>query len=430
MNERTFRFPAGWEWLQLRQPFAEDLHQQSTDAREDVQLQLELIPSMPSRTKRTSTDKLPDSAAQTDIATKREQLRQEQARERLLALKLRMPACSAWLDDCYERSANHIVVHRLEDGQPLLYGTLLVQLSDDKKDIQPLRYWVTAGQLTTIHEDWRLSIRTQQPPWDMQLQQCSNSYEAFATILSVVLDQLHHGLDSFEKKLMDQEQALRSRDQQIERMNLLFDCRYDLLHWQRLFVPVCELNNALKEAFSASTLIRSEAYTRLQHKLERIDALIQTYARELDTLIAMGEAASTQRGNDTLKVLTNVAILLAPTIVVGALWGMNIRSLPYMEEAWSFPAMCAIDLLVTIIAWLLLRRSGWLGRRPPQTTAPSTAEIGRTSHIRADLSVGTLSRTRRGTKKKSVSDSVADRPSPAILNLTETGAVDKPRSRQ
>lgn len=431
MNERTFRFPAGWEWLQLRQPFAEDLHQQSTDARDDVQLQLELIPSMPSRAKRTNTDKLQDSVTQTDLTSQREQLRHEQARERLLALKLRMPECSAWLDDCFERNANHIVVHRLEDGQPLLYGTLLVQLSDDKKDIQPLRYWVSTNQLITIHDDWRLSIRTQQSPWDTQLQQCTTGSEALAAIMSVVLDQLHHGLDNFEKKLMDQEQALRSREQQIERMNLLFDCRYDLLHWQRLFVPVNELNNAMKEAFSTGTLIKSEAYTRLQHKLERIDALLQTYARELDTLIAMGEAASTQRGNDTLRVLANVAILLVPTIVVGALWGMNIRSLPYMEESWSFPAMCAIDLLVTIIAWLLLWRTGWLGQRTSHSQ-PAAVPTGVGNKLRDSTTIGTLSRV-RSARKKSVNDSVADRTPPAIMNLTElteSSAADKPRSRQ
>ncbi|GMK42055.1 hypothetical protein PCCS19_51140 [Paenibacillus sp. CCS19] len=433
MNERTFRFPAGWEWLQLRQPFAEDLHQQSTDARDDVQLQLELLPSMPSRAKRSNTDKPLEGGIPADIELKREQLRQEQAQERLLALKQRMPECSAWLDDCFERSANHIVVHRLEDGQPLLYGTLLVQLSDDKKDIQPLRYWVTANILTTIHDDWRLSIRTQQPPWNVQLQQCISGGEALATIMSVVLDQLHHGLDSFEKKLLDQEQALRNRDQQIERMNLLFDCRYDLLHWQRLFVPVNELNNALKEAFSAGTLIKSEAYVRLQHKLERIDALIQTYARELDTLIAMGEAASTQRGNDTLKVLANAAVLLAPTIVVGALWGMNIRSLPYMDEIWSFPAMCAIDLLLTAVIWFLMWRAHWFGGRKP---SPSSRAADAGHKLQNSTSEEGLSRSRtrkrRSSGKKSNSDSGTDRPATtlAMMNLNDTSAVDKPRSRQ
>lgn len=434
MNERTFRFPAGWEWLQLRQPFAEDLHQQSTDARDDVQLQLELLPSMPSRAKRTTIDKPQEGGIPADLSHKREQLRQEQAQERLLAMKQRMPECSAWLDDSFERSANHIVVHRLEDGEPLLYGTLLVQLSDDNKDIHPLRYWVTARQLTTIHEDWRLSIRTQQPPWNIQLQQCKSGGEALATLMSVVLDQLHHGLDSFEKKLMDQEQTLRSRDQQIQRMNLLFDCRYDLLHWQRLFVPVNELNNALKEAFAAGILVTSEAYTRLQHKLERIDALIQTYARELDTLIAMGEAASTQRGNDTLKVLANVILLLIPTIVVGALWGMNIRSLPYMEESWSFPAMCAIDLIITAVIWLLLWRAHWIGGKPslPSPAANAAHKLAENHTASTDGLSRSRSRGRRNSSKQASSESGTDRPAASLtmMNLTDANTVDKPRGRQ
>jgi|GEM_PF-202035 len=435
MNERTFRFPAGWEWLQLRQPFAEDLHQQSTDARDDVQSQLERLPSVPSRVKRTTIDKPSEGAASTtDLAHKREQLRHEQAQERLLAMKQRMPECSAWLDDCFERSANHIVVHRLETGDPLLYGTLLVQLSDDNKDMQPLCYWVTANQLITIHEDWRLSIRAQQPPWNIQLEQCKSGGEALATLMSVVLDQLHHGLDSFEKKLIEQEQTLRSRDQQIERMNLLFDCRYDLLHWQRLFVPVNELHNALKEAFAAGTLITSESYTRLQHKLERIDTLIQTYVRELDTLIAMGEAASTQRGNDTLKVLANVILLLIPTIVVGALWGMNIRSLPYMNERWSFPAICVVDLIITTIIWLLLWRAHWVGHSPspPSPAADAGSKLTENSLDSTDGLSRSRSRSRRHSGKKSSKELETDRPAASLtmMKLPDPNAIDKPRSRQ
>jgi Mg2+ and Co2+ transporter CorA len=262
----------------------------------------------------------------------------------------------------------------------------------------------------------------------MQLQQCASGGEALATMMSVALDQLHHGLDSFEKKLIDQEQALRSREQQIQRMNLLFDCRYDLLHWQRLFVPIGELNNALKEAFSTSEpLFNSQPYARLQHKLERIDALLQAYGRELDTLIAMGEAASTQRGNDTLKVLANIAILLAPTIAIGAIWGMNIRSLPFMEESWSFPAMCAIDLVLTIFAWLLLWQSDWLGRHLQHPSTTTADGAGRKQQ--EPPTVGALSRVRSGTKKQAASDSAADIPSKRVMNFTKSSKVDKPRSR-
>src|SRR3569832_2088706 len=117
MNERMFRFPSGWEWLQLRQPFEPEQTLPSSGitwiGRED---EPHASSQLPPRASRQGAGK---PAAADGFLLAEAQLGREEAAARLLALKQRMPECAAWLDDCFERSSNQIVVHRLDDGQPV-----------------------------------------------------------------------------------------------------------------------------------------------------------------------------------------------------------------------------------------------------------------------------------------------------------------------
>jgi Mg2+ and Co2+ transporter CorA len=167
------------------------------------------------------------------------------------------------------------------------------------------------------------------------MQQCASGQEAFVTLLSALLEHVHHGLDGFEKRLGELEHAMRRRN----RMNLMtaiFERRYDLLHWSHLFMPIKELNGAVKEAFVSLPLCGSEPFQRLQHKLERIESLLQSYASEIDTLISMDDAISSFRGNDIMKTLTIITVLFTPATVAGTLWGMNFINLPWASNEWGF----------------------------------------------------------------------------------------------
>ncbi|GFN33081.1 CorA family divalent cation transporter [Paenibacillus xylaniclasticus] len=364
MNERTFRFPSGWEWVQLRQPFAQELHaMMPRDERSGIQAELSASSLIPPRSSRTVVPAKHAAASRILIESRRKKLEYNQAHSRLHSLKQRLPECSAWLDGCFDRSVNHIVVHRLQNGEPVLYGTLLIQQSSDQADIQPFRFWVTSAKLITIHEDWRLSIRLQQPPWDVQLQQCSSGQEAFVTILTELLEPIHYGLDDFEQSLGKLEHAIR-RPRRRSRMNLMttiLERRYDLLHWHRMFMSIKELNGAVKEAFVSLPLFEREPFQRLQHKLERIEALLKTYTAEIDTLISMDDAISSFRGNDIMKTLTMITVLFAPAMVVGTLWGMNFVDLPWTAKPWGFVSMCAIVIAATALIFLWIWRKDWTG---------------------------------------------------------------------
>ncbi|MWC30050.1 magnesium transporter CorA family protein [Paenibacillus sp. MMS18-CY102] len=422
MNERMFRFPSGWEWLQLRQPFAPETTLPSSGTsligQEDG---MGASPLLPPRANRQGASKPATAGGIQQAKLQQLQLEREDAGSRLLALKQRLPECAGWLDDCFERSANHIVVHRLDDGQPVLYGSLLIQQTSDKADIQPLRFWVTHQKLVTIHEDWRLSIRTQQAPWDTQLNQCASGGEAFLTALSALLEPLHHGLDGFESRLSDLEHAMRKRN----RMNLMaaiFDRRYDLLHWSHLYMPIKELYDAMQETF-VGTLAETDAHIRLQHKLERIGSLLSAYAAEIDTLISMDDAISSFRGNDIMKTLTIFTVLFMPATIAGTLWGMNFRKLPWSDEPWGFIGMCLVVILCTAGIYFWFWRKGWTGdllnaKLPSQEPAAKQPKKSRSKR-----------RSRRSPSAAQAEDRSITAAALLSRSASEQSLADKPRGR-
>jgi len=154
-------------------------------------------------------------------------------------------------------------------------------------------------------------------------------------------------------------------------------------------MPIKELSGAVKEAFVSVPLRESDSFQRLQHKLERIEALLQSYASEIDTLISMDDAISSFRGNDIMKTLTIITVLFTPATVAGTLWGMNFIKLPWAGESWGFIAMCVAVVAATALIYLWVWRKGWTGDLLNTGAAPA-------KKVASDALPQELRRTRKG----------------------------------
>ncbi len=277
----------------------------------------------------------------------------------LTSLKRQLPGCAEWLDASLTRAEGHVTIAELAEGEDAVYGTLLIQLSEDDHDVEPLHYWVTATRVVTLQRDLRYTLRLQRSPWEDKLGRCQSALEAFAVMLCGAMEPLHNGLDAFELRLSELEQAMRYRNRS-DLLNMIVDRRYELLHWSHHYIAVKELEGSLKEAFM-DALTNSEGYRKLAYRLERVSDVLEHYASEIDTLISMDEAITTFRGNDIMKTLTIWTVLFMPATVIGALWGMNLAPLPWAREPWGFASLCGFVVIVTLFIYLWLWRRGWTG---------------------------------------------------------------------
>ncbi|MHA6480613.1 magnesium transporter CorA family protein [Paenibacillus sp. strain BS8-2] len=336
MIRQLLSYPSGWEWHLLQQASCFEQPAQP----------------LPSRKSKTESNPKADrrpllSPPVTD------------QKDEAVELKRQFPECAKWIDECASRRTNHILVDHSEEMGSILCGTLMMQISDDASDVQPFHFWLSKHRLITIYDDIRLPLRLQQGSHTSKYDECHIAPEAFFIMISVLLDTFHGGLDGFERRLGELERTMRHRNR-TGLLDVIFDRRYDLLHWSHLFIPIREVHSAAKEAFSHD-LMDTEGFTRITHKLERIDALLKHYALEIDTLISMDDAISSFRGNDIMKTLTIFTVLFLPATVIGALWGMNFDTLPWRKQEWGFGVTVAGIALITVGIYFWLWRKGWTG---------------------------------------------------------------------
>ncbi|GMK46481.1 hypothetical protein PghCCS26_36100 [Paenibacillus glycanilyticus] len=338
MIHRMLRYPDDWEWhvLQLERPPMETTEE---------------LPKRKDNRKKTETSKASMTFTAPPVT--------DDDMEEQLACKRLLPECSSWLDECWGRQVNKVTVAHYADHGTIVSGTLMLQASEEMTDVQPFHFWLTVDKLVTLHTDLRLMIRLQDDSVTSRLKDCASAPEAFFIMLGQLLGPFHTGLDGFEKRLGELEQAMRISNR-TGLLDVIFERRYDLLHWSHLFIPIRELYGAAQEAFM-DTLTETEVFKRTTYKLDRIDSLLKHYALEIDTLISMDDALSSFRGNDIMKTLTIFTVIFTPATVIGALWGTNFKPLPWDTHQLGFAGMCVVILVITILIYVWLWQKGWTG---------------------------------------------------------------------
>ncbi|WP_168119741.1 magnesium transporter CorA family protein [Paenibacillus sp. HB172176] len=341
MIHRMLRYPADWEWHVLLQS-----RQLSQEGRE-----------LPSRKRQNKASQQPMTRPKRQEASNSEKQALEE--RHLQELRQQFPECAAWTVEARGRRANHISVDDIPGFGPLMTGTLMIQVSEDQSDIQPFHFWISKKRMITMHEDIRVPLRLQSGNHADKYAECDCAPEAFFIMISVILETFHDGLDGFERRLGKLERTMQNANR-TSLLDSIFERRYDLLHWSHLFIPIRELHGAAKEVFEQD-LQEKEAYTRITHKLERIELLLKHYALEIDTLISMNDAISSFRGNDIMKTLTIFTVVFLPASIIGSLLGTNFDWLPGTENRWGFAIMLAGIAVITIGVYLWLWKKGWTG---------------------------------------------------------------------
>lgn len=90
-------------------------------------------------------------------------------------------------------------------------------------------------------------------------------------------------------------------------------------------------------------------WTNLESQMEAIDTLKETY-----------ESLSAFNLNDIMKTLTIISMIIAPMAVIGAIFGMNFKYLPYASHPQGFLLIILLMLWISLVVFLFFRKKRWL----------------------------------------------------------------------
>jgi magnesium transporter len=258
--------------------------------------------------------------------------------------------------------------------QQTMTGLLLVVTDDADPQLLKITFIRAKEVLITVADDAAVGMSN-------LVQECENCFshrsgrdDIFAAILDMIvdhtdniLDKVGHDLDRINnsvfqhhvttkrRRLMQASPRLRNR--QLERV--LTDLG-----------PSREILVKLRR--SVMSFRRMIAFLREQEIPKTLTVKLETFERDLQSIAEAETDLSTTAGflldgvvgyigllqNKVMNVLTLVTLLLTPAMVVGAIYGMNFKSMPELQWSYGYPAALGLIVISTLGLWVWMRARG------------------------------------------------------------------------
>jgi len=168
-----------------------------------------------------------------------------------------------------------------------------------------------------------------------------------------VVDAVHEDIDEIEADVF----ASRAPTD-IER---IYQLKRDVIEMKRLVTALARPVHELAERPLAPVHPQIREYFRdVGDHLERVREQVQSFDELLFSILQAGLARlSVAENEDMRKISAWVAIAAVPTMIA-AIYGMNFRYMPELEQAWGYPAALTVMALICAALYRGFRRSGWL----------------------------------------------------------------------
>jgi magnesium transporter len=146
-----------------------------------------------------------------------------------------------------------------------------------------------------------------------------------------------------------------------ETLHTLHDLKREMVFLRKSVWPLREVINRLER--SESPLINKSTCVYLRdvydHTIQVIDA-VETFRDMLSGMLDIYLSSVSNRMNEVMKVLTIIATIFIPLTFIAGIYGMNFRYMPELEQAWSYPAILILMLIMAIVMLVYFRRKKWM----------------------------------------------------------------------
>jgi magnesium transporter len=243
-----------------------------------------------------------------------------------------------------------------KDGTVLIIGSLPIVIENYHHEkfyfIFNKDELVTSGITSSLFE-WLSNNQLESSSIESQ----QSSMEGLLTLVNEVLDHFSINLYPTFKHIKMLHKEIE-RDKTSEHLSQLIDYRHKLIRWENLLLPYEEFLLTLKAAFGDS-ITDLKFYQLTQARVEKIFKLIDHYNGTLTKLLDLDNTLVEYRGNEIMKTLTVFTVIATPVTALGALWGMNFKHMPELNEKFGYPAALLVIVLASAFIYSWMHKKGW-----------------------------------------------------------------------
>lgn len=106
---------------------------------------------------------------------------------------------------------------------------------------------------------------------------------------------------------------------------------------------------------------RGDAYTReCRDMYVKQQSLYDSLLDQATHLLNIYFNISSQRTNETMRVLTIFSVFFMPLTFIVGVYGMNFKFMPELDQKWGYPGVMVLMAFVTVVVYIWFKKKRWL----------------------------------------------------------------------
>ncbi|WP_210527201.1 magnesium transporter CorA family protein [Rubellimicrobium arenae] len=256
-----------------------------------------------------------------------------------------------------------------EDGNDFMTVILPGQTPDGTQSSGPVTFILMPGRLVTVRHHAPRPFETFAARADRSSTGCGSHIRLFLGLVEEIvsrfadlLEATGHVLDAIAARVYagtnealtsdELEDALRSTGRQGE---VVARVRLGLLTVERMLSVFSLWTDDRDQSGNLKPYVKS--MMRDMQALEvHADFLSGRVGLATDTTLGMVNLSQ----NQTVRIVSVVAVLFLPPTLIGTVYGMNFHNMPELDWPWGYPVALALMVLSAVGTWAYFKWRGWL----------------------------------------------------------------------
>ena len=206
--------------------------------------------------------------------------------------------------------------------------------------------------IITIHR--RKQVLFDELKAQMHSKKCSDSKELLNLLIFACLNTYEKPLNKLSKAVDYFEEVVFLRPKKIPLLKGLYYLKRKIELLKRMLILSFEIIDAIdSEEGNVNTRDTRDQYIKFQNMF---DAL----AENIHQLLNIYFSASSQRTNETMRILTIFSVFFMPLTFIVGVYGMNFEFMPELGWKLGYPGVMVLMAVVTVLIYIWFRKKGWL----------------------------------------------------------------------
>ncbi len=183
----------------------------------------------------------------------------------------------------------------------------------------------------------------------------------FYALMDVVVDGYIQAHDELDELIFNLEENLLAGDAEQTNLIRIQDLKRVILRQRKSIQPVARmLDSLIRESHPLVSPVTQPYLRDIEDHAQRVLANLEASRELLGSMLDIYLSISSNRMNETMKVLTVFAAVFIPLTFVAGVYGMNFEYMPELKWRWGYLAVWGVFVIMACFMLVYFRRMRWI----------------------------------------------------------------------